>query len=347
LIFEEQISRKPDRYPFAKRFMEAIQDNLWDVRSFSFASDLHDFKTVLTEQEKQIVVRTLSSISQIEIAVKTFWANLGKNLPHPGLSDVGFTFAYIEVVHNNAYERLLEILGIEDVFESNLKLDVMLNRVNYLKKYNQKIYVDDKKQYVYALTLFTLFTEGVSLFSQFYFVNWFNKFKNVLKDTRQQTRYVTQEEENHRLFGSKLINVIREEHPELFDDELNQRIIHEAKEAYLAEEKIVEWILGDYEDAHISKNILKEFIKNRMNTCLNDIGFSNLFIIDEELLSQSDWFEEENKGMILSDFFHSRPVEYSKNSQSFDQDIIFKHRSIRTSPEENLSSTYSSNMKVE
>jgi hypothetical protein len=59
------------------------------------------------------VIRTLSAIGQIEIAVKTFWAKLGENLPHPSLQDLGYVMANTEVIHNNAYERLISILGLE------------------------------------------------------------------------------------------------------------------------------------------------------------------------------------------------------------------------------------------
>jgi ribonucleotide reductase beta subunit family protein with ferritin-like domain len=41
------------------------------------------------------------------------------------------------------------------------------------------------------------------------------------------------------------------------------------------------------------------------------------------LLEDTMWFEEELMGNNATDFFHSRPVEYSKNSQTFDADDLF------------------------
>src|SRR5690606_18710622 len=119
----------------------------------------------------------------IEIAVKTFWSKLGDNLPHPELSDLGHVMAFSAVTHNKSYQKLLDVLGLQDVFEKILKEPVISGRVSYLRKYNKRIYEDDKKQYVYALILFTLFVENVSLFSQFLIINHFNRFHNVLKDT--------------------------------------------------------------------------------------------------------------------------------------------------------------------
>lgn len=300
-----------------------MHEGFWTDKEFSFKSDIQQFKVSLSDKEKEIVVRTLSAIGQIEVAVKTFWAKLGDNLPHPSLSDLGFVMANVEVIHNNAYERLISVLGLEDVFEENLKLEWIQGRVKYLKKYTHRFYKDSKKQYLYAIALFTLFVENVSLFSQFYVINWFSRFKNVLKDTDQQVKYTRNEENLHALVGIKIINTIKEEYPELFDDELEQKIASEAKEAFEAEAKIIDWMVNGIKEENLSADILKEFVKNRINESLTQIGFKKVFSIDPDLLSKTSWFEEELLGNNMTDFFHSKPVEYSKKNQSFGEDDLF------------------------
>lgn len=323
MIFEEQISRKPNLYPWTEQFIESMHNGFWTDKEFSFKSDVQQFKVKLTDQEKEIVVRTLSAIGQIEIAVKTFWAKLGENLPHPALQDLGYVMANTEVIHNNAYERLITTLGLEDVFEKNLKLDWIQGRVRYLKKYTHRFYKDSKKQYLYALILFTLFVENVSLFSQFYVINWFARFKNVLKDTDQQVKYTRNEENIHALVGIKIINTIRSEYPDLFDDELVEKVISEAQEAYESEAKIIDWMVNGIQEEGLSAVVLKEFVKNRINDSLKQIGFKKAFDVDKKLLSSTTWFEEELLGNNMTDFFHSRPVEYSKKNQSFTEDDLF------------------------
>jgi len=323
MIFEEQVSRKPDHYPWAQEFIEAMHEGFWTDKEFSFTSDVQDFNVNLDETEKEIIIRTLSAIGQIEVAVKKFWSKLGDNLPHPSLTDLGYVMANVEVIHNNAYERLLKVLGLEDVFEENLKLDFIEGRVNYLRKYTHRFYKDSKKQYVYALILFTLFVENVSLFSQFYVINWFNRYKNVLKDTGQQVKYTRNEENIHALAGIKIINTIREEHPELFDEELEERVTQESEAAFKAESQIVDWMVNGYDQKGMNAPILKEFIKNRINESLEQIGFSKAFNIDKQLLVNTIWFEEELLGNNATDFFHTRPVEYAKNSQTFDAEDLF------------------------
>ena len=323
MIFDEQISRKPNLYPWTDKFIKAMHDGFWTDKEFTFSSDVHQFKVTLNEKEKEIIIRTLSAIGQIEVAVKTFWAKLGDNLPHPSLQDLGYVMASVEVIHNNAYERLLSVLGLDDIFEQNLKLEWIQGRVKYLRKYTHKFYKDSKKQYLYAIILFTLFVENVSLFSQFYVINWFARFKNVLKDTDQQVKYTRNEENLHALVGIKIINTMREEYPDLFDQELEERILKEAQEAFASESKIVDWMVNGINEEGLSAPILKEFIKNRINQSLEQIGFPQEFEVSKELLSSTMWFEEELLGNNMADFFHTRPTEYSKKNQSFTEDDLF------------------------
>lgn len=323
MIFDEQISRKPDNYPWTQEFITAMHNGFWTHKEFNFGSDVQDFKVNLTEQERQIITRALSTIGQLEISVKKFWAKLGDNLPHPSINDMGYVMANVEVIHGDAYERLLEVLGIDHAFDDILKLDIIKGRVNYLRKHLHKFHENNKKQFVYSLILFTLFVENIALFSQFYTISFFGRYKNALKDTNKQVEYTSREENLHAMIGIKLINTIKEEYPELFDDELQAKIQHEAKDAIKYECQIIEWIVNGYEHEKLNSNLLKEFIKNRMNESLKQIGYSPVFEIDDSEISKATWFDEQVLGNNMTDFFHSRPVEYAKNSQSFDIEDLF------------------------
>jgi len=323
MIFEEQISRKPDHYPWTQDFIKAMHNGFWTDKEFNFQSDKQDFMVSLTEQEQEIIIRALSTIGQLEISVKKFWAKLGDNLPHPSINDMGYVMANTEVIHGDAYERLLEVIGIEDSFDNILELDIIKGRVNYLRKHLHKFHNDNKKQFIYSLILFTLFVENIALFSQFYIISWFGKYKNLLKDTNKQVEYTSREEALHFMAGAKIINVIRKEYPELFDEELEEKIMFEAKEAVKYELQIIEWIINGYQAENINAELLKEFIKNRMNESLKEIGYKKIFDIDEEAISKTSWFNEQILGNNLTDFFNSRPVEYSRKSMSFAVEDLF------------------------
>lgn len=323
MIFDEQIARKPDYYPWTQELIDAMWKGHWTPNEFNFQSDLQDFKVELNDKERTTIKNALSAIGQIEIAVKKFWAKLGDNLPHPSLTDLGYVMANIEVIHNKAYEKLLDTLQLQDVFEENLKLDIIKGRVNYLRKYLSKNYSDNRKQYIYSLVLFTLFVENVSLFSQFYIILWFRRYRNVLKDTANQVNYTKNEETLHAQAGVKIILTIKQEHPELFDEELGTRIRHEACEALVAESKIVDWMLDGFSAPKLNSEILKEYIKNRINESMEQIGFGKIFEIDPNLIAETQWMEEDVLGNAMTDFFNGRPTEYAKKHAVITEDSLF------------------------
>ena len=81
MLFEEQVSRKPNLYPWTQEIIDALWTSHWTPNEFNFRSDYAQFHSDLTEEERGVVVRTLSAIGQIEIAVKRFWGDLGRNFP--------------------------------------------------------------------------------------------------------------------------------------------------------------------------------------------------------------------------------------------------------------------------
>lgn len=324
-LFDEQISRKPNHYPWTQDIIDGLWHSFWTPNEFSFRSDYSQFHSELTKEEQEIIVKTLSAIGQIEIAVKRFWADLGKTFKHPSMSDMGLVMGNNEVIHNQAYEKLLDVLGLQSAFDDTLKEPEMKGRVEYLKKYLDKCYEDDRKQYVYALILFTLFVENCSLFSQFYTVMHFNRFKAVLKDTAQQVQYTRNEELLHSRAGIMLIKTLREEYPELFDQELIDRVKEECFLGVAYEDRLINWILGDYEGEALSADILKAYNKSRMNDAMIAIGFEGILLSANEhkLLEKTQWMDEETYGATMTDFFQKRPVEYAKNNRDFDGEDLF------------------------
>lgn len=323
-IFDEYTSVKPDKYTAkARTFVRAMDDGHWTVDRFKFLSDIQDFKINASQEERGVFTRTLATIGNVECKVKLWWANMGmKNIPRRSMIDLGLKMADTERIHAEAYERLLLTLGLEEEFDKALELPIIKGRESYLGKHVHKYYKDSKKQFIYANILFTLFVENVSLFSQFYIVLWFGRYKNMFKDTNQQVTYTKNEETIHADVGIWLTNTFRNELPELFDEEMEEKILSEAREAFEWESKIIDWLLGDYRGQRLSPEVIKELVKSRLNDSLVKIGFKKIFEIDPIIARDFEWFDEEVTGNNQTDFFHQTPVDYSKNKQIDEDDLI-------------------------
>lgn len=323
-IFQERKKYKPFEYShITTPLIDAMWSSHWTHNEFNFLNDVQDYKTKLSEQEQGVVKRAILLTSQVEVAVKSYWGSIGKLLPKPEIADMGAVFGGVEVIHSRAYSEILEKLGLNDEFEDLLKEPVVHNRVTYLSKYVNKIYKNDHKNILYSLVLFTLFTEATSLFSQFYTVLGFNRFRGVFKDISNIVQYTSKEENLHMEGGIALINVIKEENPDLFDEEFKDKIYEETKEAFESEQKLVSWILQGYENEFLSQEILEKYIKYRLNECLNKIGVNKPYKLREEDIEKFIWMEEEVYASALTDFFHKKPIDYAKSNKSYNDDELF------------------------
>jgi len=322
-IFEKRVSLKPYEYPQLYEYVPAIRHSYWIHTEFNFTSDIQDFKSRLDETEKSAIKNTMLAISQIEVAVKSFWGDLYQRMPKPEIGAVGSTFAESEVRHTDAYSHLLEILGLNNEFKALKKKPVIMKRVQYLETALKNSKSDDNKEYAEAVLLFSLFIEHVSLFSQFLIIMAFNKHKNMLKGISNVVEATSKEEQIHGDFGIDLIKILRDEHPEWFTEEYHETIQEMCKQAFEAESELVDWIFEEGELEFLPKSVVTEFLKNRFNKSLESIGIDSVFEINETLLNETEWFDDEIIGTKHGDFFVKRSINYSKRTQSITSDDLF------------------------
>ena len=95
------------------------------------------------------------------------------------------------------------------------------------------------------------------------------------------------------------------------------------KEAFEAESEVVDWIFENGELDFLPKAVVNEFLKNRFNNSLKSIGVDKIFDVDQSLVSETEWFDDEIIGTKHGDFFVKRSINYSKKTQSITSDDLF------------------------
>lgn len=322
-IFDRRVAFKPFEYPEILEYKNAINHSYWLVSEWNFLGDIHDFNVKLDDVERQVLKNAMLAISQIEVSVKKFWTKLGDRFPKAEFEQVGVTFGESEVRHADAYSHLLEVLGLNDDFSQLLQNPVIQGRVDYLTKYLRGAADSSNENYTLTLTLFSIFIENVSLFSQFVIIKSFNKYLNCLKDIDNVVQATQKEEMIHALLGVYIIRQIQAEYPEWFNDDFYEKLYRACKKAYDAECNIIDWIFEAGELQFLSKDVVKEFVKQRFNESLEMIGGKHVFDVDFEKLSQLRWFDEEIYLEVSTDFFHKKPVTYSKKVKSITEEDLF------------------------
>ncbi len=322
-IFEKRINLKPYEYPHLYEYVPAIRHSYWIHSEFNFTSDIQDFKIQLTDSERSAIKNTMLAISQIEVAVKSFWGDIYHRIPKPEIGSVGSTFAESEVRHADAYSHLLEILGLNSEFKELKKKPAIMKRVRYLETALKNSKSDDNREYAESILLFSLFIEHVSLFSQFLIIMAFNKHKNMLKGISNVVEATSKEEQIHGDFGIDLIKILQKENPDWFTKNYHESIQQMCKDAFEAESEVVDWIFENGELDFLPKAVVNEFLKNRFNNSLESIGIDKVFDVDQDLVAETEWFDDEIIGTKHGDFFVKRSINYSKKTQSITSDDLF------------------------
>lgn len=322
-IFKPRLHLKPYEYPELEAYKEAIQHSYWLHTEYNYTSDIQDYKVNIQAHERTAIRNAMLAISQVEVSVKTFWAKLYDRLPKPELANVGMTFAESEVRHSDAYSHLLELLGLNSMFEKIDQIPALSQRVNYLNAHIKYSQTASNRDYTLSILLFSAFIEHISLFSQFLIIMAFNKYKNVFSGISNVIEATSKEEQLHGEFGIDLINTIRQENPDWFDAEIEEEVYRLCRQAYQSEKDVLDWIYEDGDIDFIPKVTVQEFIKHRFNNSLKAIGLDRIFDTAPEEVAKTLWFDEEIVSTKHVDFFEKRSVNYTKRSKSITADDLF------------------------
>lgn len=322
-LFDTRVAFKPFEYPEVLEYKDAINHSYWLVSEWNFLSDIHDFNVKLNDVQKKVLKNAMLAISQIEISVKKFWTKIGDRFPKAEFEQVGVTFGESEVRHSDAYSHLLQVLGFNDDFTTLMQNPAIQGRVDYLTKYLKGAFEHSNENYMLTLTLFSIFIENVSLFSQFLVIKSFNKHMNALKDIDNVVQATQKEEVIHALFGVYLIKQIQQEYPDWFNDEFYDKLTRACNKAFEAECNIVDWIFEAGDLTFLSKDTVKEFLKDRFNQSLEMIGAKKVFEVDAAKMAGVKWFNDEIYAEVNTDFFHKKPVTYSKKMQAIRAEDLF------------------------
>jgi len=165
-----------------------------------------------------------------------------------------------------------------------------------------------------SLAIFSAFTEGVNLFSSFAILMSF-QLRNLMKGTGQIVAWSVRDESLHSKAGCWLYRTLLEENPQLDTPQMTQAIYDACELSVNLEYNFIDkaFEMGDIEG--LSKDQLKNFIKERANQKLVELGYKPLYNdINPDILKQMEWFGHLTSGVEHADFFSTRVTTYSKST---------------------------------
>jgi len=328
-LFEERVAYKPFEYPeyYTEGWLKQAQA-FWLHTEIAMQSDVKDWKENLSASEKNLVGNILLGFAQTECAVSDYWTGMvTKWFPKHEIKQMAMMFGSQETIHAVAYSYLNESLGLED-FEAFLhdeatsaKFEMLMSTKADYTHEDLANSADARLDVATSLAIFSAFAEGVSLYSSFAVLYSF-QMRNLLKGVGQQMKWSVRDESLHSRMGCKLFNHMCEEYPELresskFSIENAARYMVDMELKFI--DKMFE--MGDLEN--LKSSDLKEFIKQRANEKLKELGYNEIFVVNQEQAGNLEWFYHLTGGHTHTDFFAIRSTDYSKASEGDDWDDIF------------------------
>ena len=323
-ITQERIVYKPFEYPKASEYWLKQHQSHWLHTEVPMMSDINDWKQNLSETEKNIIGSILKGFAQTETVVNDYWTGLVTHwFRKPEIIAMATTFGAMETIHAEAYSLLNEELGLDD-FSEFLEDETTLAKIESLMDIRDSFGTERNwHEIAKSLAIFSAFTEGVNLFSSFAVLLSF-KMRNKLKGVGQIVEWSIRDESMHSEAGCWLFRTLLEENPHLKTKELEAAINEAALLSLQLELDFIDKVyeMGDLEGC--SKYDLQNFIKNRVNAKLGDLGY--LPIIQDVDLTSMDrmkWFDALSAGKQHTDFFANRVTNYSKGHHNWDTSNIF------------------------
>ena len=310
MLTQERNFYKPFEYQQAFDFYKDQHRAHWLADEVPLASDLNDWKMKLTVEEKNLIGNILKSFAQTEVHVNDYWSSkVSQWFPKPEIVAMSSTFGAFEAIHAEAYARLNDELGLDD-FQAFLEDEAAKSKIERLLDTKSET-IEEKAQ---SLAIFSAFTEGVNLFSSFAILMSF-QLRNLMKGTGQIVEWSVRDESLHSKAGCWLFKTLISENPHLDTPQLRNSITEACELSVQLEFDFIDkaFEMGDTEN--LSKAQLKNFIKQRANEKMVELGYSAIYNdIDPNLLRQMEWFGHLTSGKTQQDFFAGRVTSYSKST---------------------------------
>ena len=322
-ITKPRLVYKPFEYQEAADYWLKQQQAHWLHTEVPMMSDLTDWNSNLNETEKNIIGSILKGFAQTETVVNDYWSGLvTKWFRKPEIIMMATTFGAFETIHAEAYSLLNETLGLDN-FDEFLEDEATMAKIQNLMDARDSFQGEtDWHEVAKSLAIFSAFTEGVNLFSSFAVLLSF-KMRNKLKGVGQIVEWSIRDESLHSEAGCWLFRTLVQENPKLKTQELEAAINEAALLSLKLELDFISKVyeLGDLEGC--SQYDLENFIKNRVNTKLGDLGYKPIIAdVDMTAVERMKWFDHLSAGKQHTDFFANRVTNYSKGHLTWDESIF-------------------------
>lgn len=276
------------RYPqFFEMYKNAIK-NTWTVDEVDLKSDLDDLLHKLNAKEEHLINRLVAFFATGDsIVAHNLVINLYQHINAPEARMYLSRQLYEEALHVQFYLTLLDTYlpdpkKRQDAFDAIHNIPSIKKKARFCFKWMNKIHdlkvlstKEEKRTFLLNLICFAACIEGLFFFAAFAYV-YYLRHKGLLHGLATGTNWVFRDESAHMEFAFSVVDTVRAEEPDLFDDSLEKDVLDMLKEAIQCELSFGEDVL-DGGIPGFSMAELKQYLEFVADQRLVRLGFSECY----------------------------------------------------------------------
>lgn len=294
--------------------------NHWMPNEVPMAKDIELWKSnTLSEDEKRVIMRNLGFFSTAESLVgNNIVLAIFRHVTNPEARQYLLRQGFEEAIHTHAFLYIVESLNLDqgeifnmyneinsihakDQFEMQLTEEIL--NPNFTTKTKE-----GAQKFLENLIGYYIIMEGIFFYSGFAMILSFLR-QNKMVGIGEQFQYILRDETIHLNFGIDLINGIKEENPELWSAEFQEKIVNKMKEAVeleilYAQDCLPKGILG------LNASMFRDYVQHIADRRFERIGLKAIY----QSKNPFPWMSETIDLGKEKNFFETRVTEYQSAS---------------------------------
>jgi len=324
-----ELTLRPMRYPdFYEHYRNAIK-NTWTVEEVDLASDVADLAK-LTAEERHLLGRLVAFFATGDsIVSNNLVLTLYKHINSPEARLYLSRQLFEEAVHVQFYLTLLDtylpdpedrnaaFAAVENIPSIREKAQFCFRWINEVEKLDSLQTRADRRRFLLNLICFAACIEGLFFYGAFAYVYWFRS-RGLLHGLATGTNWVFRDESMHMDFAFQVVDTVRAEEPDLWDDEMSAQVTGMLEEAVEAELQFARDLCGDGLPG-MNTDSMRQYLE-----CVADQRLTRLGLPARYGSENPFGFMELQGVQELTNFFERRVSAYQvavEGSVSFDDDF--------------------------
>lgn len=310
------LTLRPMKYPAFYDMYKAAIKNTWTVEEVDFSTDLTDLHSRISAAERHLIQRLVAFFATGDSIVgNNLVLNLYKHINSPEARMYLSRQLFEEAQHVQFYLTLLDnylpdmrereaaFAAVEHIPSIRRKAEFCFRWMDSIQELDQLRTVEHKRKFLLNLICFAACIEGLFFFAAFAYV-YFLRSKGLLHGLATGTNWVFRDETMHMSFAFDVVDTVRKEEPELFDEQLGQQVTDMLREAVEAELQFARDLCGDGLPG-MNTESMRQYLECVADQRLTRLGFAPVYGSENPFS-----FMELQGVQELTNFFERRPSAY-------------------------------------